>query len=255
MERSPLYRLPDIVALARERARTLMAQHGAPPVRASALAPENDRRRVRLLSGDPLAVMLGLLQGQRHAQSLRAQVALIWMAQADAPSSPMNALPLSPAQRRAVELLDLAVHLFVARELLARDGVLALPVAIDPERCVERTLLAVFGHAAELRHPDPAGPEHRVYLSRASTAAPEPPHGPALLRDLVAHHAAPGTPVLVAPADAACAPWVAALDRHWLLVQPDALRFALLREQVIAWQMRHALAEEPPEERHWSVWS
>ena len=248
MTTSLLHRLPDIVALARARARDLLAPPRAAPPRSShphgpaPMATDAVARRVTLLCGDGLAVMLGLVAGQGRDWSLAGQVPLIWL-DASPHTAPTAADgDAAPAlQHRMRHLLEFAVRLFVARELLTRDGLLATPLPFDPEHCAERLLITVFGQSRALVapvRPLHGAPQGGVCVAGRTPDRHLPPMGgPDLLFDLALHATRSRDPVLVLPASPACAGWVAALDRRWLLVQPDAGSFALLKEQVIARQM------------------
>ncbi len=249
MNTSLLHRLPDIVALARARARDLIAPPSGPLPGRRLQRPAQPpgavdplARRVTLLCGDELPVMLGLLLGRGRDGPLAGRVPLIWLEPA-APRAPANDdAVVTPLQQKTRALLDFAVRLFVARELLTRDGLLATPVPFDGERCVERLLIAVFGQARPLVAPvQPlnGAPQSGVCLAGRSLPPHLPPmSGPDLLFDLALHATRRDDSVVVLPASPASAGWVAALDRQWVLVQPDAMAFALLKEHVIARQMR-----------------
>lgn len=265
MNPSLLSRLPDIVALARARAHDLMAHPSgalsprrSEPPGAHLDTGDPESRRVTMLCGDALPALLGLLTGQGRSGSLARRVPLMWLAPM-APSAPPapegKAVP--PLQQQTRQLLDFAVRLFVARELLTRDGLLATPVSSDPERCTERLLVAVLGQSRQIVPPvQPlhGAPQIGVCIAGRVVDRHLPPMGGTdLLFDLALHTTRRTDPVVVLPASPVCAGWVAALDRQWILVQPDAMAFALLKEHVVARQMRHAgamLAKETA--RHWA---
>lgn len=259
MTRSLLHRLPDIIAIARARARNLLDQpREAPPPHPPPDGPRaHDARQVHLLHGNDLAAMLGLLDGRGAPGPLRGRVPLIWLAPAPRPG-PDNGH--RPARWRTHDLVNLAVRLFVARELLLpQDGLLAAPMDDDPGRLVGYLLDALFGRARTMPegfdHPCAAGA--RVYLAgpRAATADARM-DGATRQHELVERHSPPGSPVLVAPAEPICAEWVAALDRCWILVQPDGERFARLHEQVVAHQRAQGRSlRAPAQTRSWSVLS
>lgn len=265
MTPSMLSRLPDIVALARARAHDLMAhpsgalspRRPAPP----GAHPDTDdpsARRVTMLCGDALPVLLGLLSGQGHSGSLARRVPLMWLAPT-APAVPPapEAAALPALQQQTRQLLDFAVRLFVARELLTRDGLLATPVPHEPERCTERLLVAVLGQSRQIVPPLlplHGTPQHGVCIAGRVVDRHLPPMGgPDLLFDLALHTTRRSDAVVVLPASPPSAGWVAALERQWILVQPDAMAFALLKEHVVARHMRlpgSVRAEESA--RHWT---
>lgn len=241
MDRSLLHRLPDIAAFAHRRARELMALLVSSGTPAPSSPDVPDTVRVRLLHSDALTAMLSLLAGQGETMPLRSSVPLVWLAHSLPPAAESAASPLGAFQHHARALVELTVNLFVARELLPRHGVLATPAGPDPDHCVFRLLGTVFGHVMPLPGPPDEPPGPGVYL-----AGPRAPQwtarqaGPALLHDLALGLTRPRDPVLVAPAGPDCAAWATELDRRWVLVQPDARGFALLREQVIT----HRLARD-----------
>lgn len=244
MERSLLNRLPDIMALARQRARELSApparsttparlrQHPGWPVAQVRPAPD-DHRQVTLLCGDELTVMAGLLTGQaRPDGAMAGRVALVWLpADADVPADSADP-PLSAVQVRVRHLIDLSTRLFLARSLLRDGGRLVVSATDDPDRCTERLMAGVFDDVRRLGPRDRFAHAPALYLAGPDMPAPSlsPEH---LVRD----GSRRGDTVLVLRAGVCSAQWVAALDRNWVLVQPEPLGFALLREHIVARQM------------------
>lgn len=229
MNRSLLHHLPDIAAFAHRHARDLMTQLEDAHTEA---ADWPNSARVHLLRGDTLSAMLGLLGGRGSQAPLRAGIPLVWLAQTLPPAVESAASPLGFVLHRARALAELTVNLFVARELLAQQGALVIPIDTDPEQCITRLMNTVFGHVRSLTHP--RSREH-VYITGPGAAEMEIRHtSPNLWNDLAHTFTRPRQPVLVAPADPDWAACAAGLDRRWILVQPDAMDFALLREYLIA---------------------
>ena len=238
MQRSLLNRLPDIIALARQRARELSVAPSAPPARQRPVWPvaesstgAEELRRVTLLCGDELTAIAGLLLGHGRSDGpMTGRVAMVWLQ--DPPPVPADNLgtPLTWVQRRVRGLIDLSTCLFLARSLL-RDGghVVVNAGADDPDRCTERLMAAIFNGVRRLEHlSSPATGAHR-YLAgpRVDTDARSP-------GELIRACTQDGDTVLVLRAGVPCARWVASLDRNWILVQPEPLGFALLREHIVA---------------------
>lgn len=256
MTRSLLHRLPDIVALARQRARELPGPVGQPGLSFGRLdPPERDsRRRVSLQCGDELSVMLGLRAGLGREGPLAGRIPLVWLNEDPREPADTEGTPLTPAQCETRRLIELATRLFLVRDLLGAKGVLALTARDAPDRSMERLLDAVFGRSQRLRVRPAAGwrtflaggPGSPATLHDGEGQGPVP--GPLLLGDLAQRITVAGDPVLVLRADVPGTRWVAALDRRWIFVSDEALTLALLREHVIARQMAagtHLHAEEP----------
>ena len=250
MTRSLLHRLPDIVALARQRARELRASvtptqpaaAGHARFSAGHLDPPGHHalQQVSLLCGDELSAMLGLLAGAGHDGPLAGRIPLIWLNEDPRRPADTEHIALTAMQRETRRLLDLATRLFLARDLLRRGGGLAATVREAPERGIELLLDAVFGHSHRFRIRTPTG--WRTFI--AGHPAPldtdlvrKPPPAASLLGELARQLSRPGEPVLVLNASVPNTAWVAKLDRRWVFVQPDAMTLALLREHVIARQM------------------
>lgn len=242
MKRSLLHRLPDIVTLARQRARELRAPSGPWRTPVGRLDPPGHRalRRVSLLCGDELSAMLGLLSGAGRDGPLAGQIPLIWLSEDPRRPPDAHGVPLTATQRETRRLIDLAVRLFLARDLLGPGGGLAATLREAPERGVEHLLDAVFGHSHRFRIPAPTG--WRTFF--AGHPAPpcndlvhKPPSAASLLGELAGQLTRPGDPVLVLNARVSNTAWVARLDRRWIFVQPDAMALALLRERVVARQL------------------
>lgn len=242
MKRSLLHRLPDIVALARQRARELQAPFGPwrKPQEQGDEPGHRALRRVSLLCGDELSAMLGLLSGAGRDGPLAGKIPLIWLTEDPRRPPDAHGVPLTAMQRETRRLIDLAVRLFLARDLLGHGGGLAATLRVSPERGVEHLLDAVFGHSHRFRIPTPTG--WRTFI--AGHPAPlcndllhKPPPAASLLGELAGQLTRPGDPVLVLNASVPNTAWVAELDRRWIFVQPDALTLALLRERVVARQM------------------
>lgn len=241
MERSLLNRLPDIIALARHRARELAVAPPAPrtrprpawPVAKASTGPE-DLRRVSLLCGDELTALSGLLSGRgRPADSMAGQVALVWFQDRPVVHADSLGTTVPLAQPRVRELIDLSTSLFLARPLL-RDGghVVVTAAANDPDRSIERLMTAVFDAVRPLGALGSPGNGSRRHLAGpgmdSDARSPE---------ELIRSCTHDGDTVLVLQANIPCAHWVAGLDRNWILVQPQPLCFALLREHILAQQL------------------
>lgn len=266
MPRSLLHRLPDIVALARLRARELQAliaparpARPAPPGRtrwpAGRLDPPGHPplRRVSLLCGDELSAMLGLLAGDGRDGPLAGRIPLIWLTEDPRRPADTEGMVLTAMQRETRRLIDLTTRLFLARDLLGHGGGLAATVREAPERCIEHLLNAVFGHSHRFRIRTPTG--WRTFI--AGHPAPlctdlvrQPPPAASLLGELARELTRPGEPVLVLNASVPSTAWVARLDRRWIFVQPDAMTVALLREHVVAQQMAEGAVLRTEEQGH-----
>lgn len=263
MNRSMLNRLPDIVALARQRARELWTHstqartsHRRPAWSVARLAAETDAgHRVSLLCGDDLSVMSGLLSGQAQDGPLAGRVSLVWLSDSAAlPPDSLNT-PITSMQARVRRLIELSTRLFLARDLLVAQGALVVTTDTDPDRCAERLLGAVFGHTRALAPEKNNTLSTRAYLAGASVPENLPVRsGPTLLGDLVRSCTGCDDHVLVMGAQPACATWVASLQRRWVLAQSQPLTFSVLREHIIARQLdlaQRRLTSEFP--REWAA--
>lgn len=234
------HRLPHIVALARQRARELQAPAG-----------HHALRRVSLLNGDDLSAMLGLLAGTGRDGPLAGRIPLIWLNEDPRVPADTHGIALTAAQRETRRLLDLAIRLFLARDLLGQGGGLAATVREAPAQGIEHLLDAVFGHSHRLRIRLPTG--WRTFIAGHPLPLPtglmrKPPPAASLLGELARRLSRPGEPVLVLNASVPSTAWVATLDRRWIFAQPDALTLALLRQHVVARQRaagRLLCTEEP----------
>lgn len=241
MERSLLNRLPDIVALARQRARELAGAATAVPVRPRTVWPmahsatgPDDLRRVSLLCGDELTALSGLLSGRGRAEApLAGRVALVWLQDPPTVQADTLGIPLTGLQRRVRELIDLSISLFLARDLLREGGHVVMSAAADDtDRSAERLMSAVFDSVKPLHLlAGPAPGAHRHFAGPGLDAEARSPD------ELIRACSHGGDTVLVLRAGVPCAHWVATLDRRWILVQPEPLAFALLREHIVARQL------------------
>lgn len=260
MNRSMLNRLPDIVTLARQRARELWtysssarAGHRRPSWSVARFAAESGAgHRVSLLCGDDLSVMSGLLSGQAQDGPLAGRVSMVWLSDSPGPAADSQNTPIGSMQARVRRLIELSTRLFLARDLLVEQGALVVTADTDPDQCAERLLGAVFGQARALPTDDDRPRTERAYLAGA-TVPEELPRGsgPALLGAMVGTCTGRDDHVLVMGAQPAFATWVAALERRWVLAQAEPLTFSLLREHVIERQLRQAqrqLADESARE-------
>lgn len=267
MERTLLHRLPDIIVLARQRAReldprqrTVRSTSGSRPTGGAPRAGNSDEHQVTLLGGSGLSVLVGLLAGIGRVHSVVASgVPFIWL-QDSGQTGRAEACDATPLQRETTYLIDLATRLFLARELLREDGWLAAQLPHSPDRCMERLLQTVFGRVWGLAPVSVHGPQR--FLVGVGLAASEPLAAGALpacahpLPALVQRFTRVGDPVLVLDADASATAWVASLERHWIFQQADSLRLARVREQVVAHQRLAGSvlrAQEPA--RDWAVMS
>lgn len=256
MNRSLLHRLPDIVALARQRARELPDPVGRRGGSFGRLDPPDQAGlgRVSLLCGDELSVLLGLRAGLGREGPLAGRLPLIGLNEDPHEPADTQGTVLTPRQHETRRLIELATRLFLARELLGSQGVLILTARDAPDRGIERLLDAVFGRTHRLRtRPAPgwqcfltSSADWPASLSDTVLHGLEP--GPSLLGELTRQLTGAGDPVLVLRAQVRCTDWVGVLDRRWIFVQPDPMSLALLREHVIARQMAAGAAlrtEEP----------
>ena len=254
MSRSLLHCLPDIVTAARERSRQLLAALAADDGPLRRRARPREPQRIRLLCGNTLPALLGLLGGQGNEPSLRAQIPRVWLADA-LPAPLAGPAPVEERQRRTRALVELPVTLFVARELMSRDGLLVTAADDDPDQCVRRLLDTVFGRTRLVSGAPGTDPGFACYLAGGGVPCVDAvTAGPELLGELASRCTRADDAVLVVPADPSCAAWVAELDRRWVLVQPDALGFALLREHIVA----RRLALQPPQrsvQEHRRTWA
>lgn len=262
MERTLLHRLPDIIVLARQRARELdprerplRSASGTPPAGPMPCAGEPGEHQVTLLGGSGLSVLVGLLAGIGRVRSVR--LPFIWL-QDSGQTARVETGDATPLQRETAYLIDLATRLFLARELLREDGWLAAQLPHSPDRCMERLMQTVFGLVWGLTPVSGQGPQR--FLVGVGRAASEPLADGSLsagahpLPALVQRFTQVGEPVLVLDADGAATAWVASLERHWIFQQADAQRLARVREQVVAHQMLTGStlrAQEPA--RDWAV--
>lgn len=238
-----LNRLPDVLTLARQRARELWtcpvgARIGRrqAPLPTARLAPVSEvGYPVSLLCGDDFSVLSGLLCGQADDGPLVGRVAMIWIAQADGPEA--DETPTHPTQRHVRQLIELTTRLYLARELLVDRGSLVVMAQTDPDRCAQRLQEAVFGHC---RVVTPRGGPHTgvgAHISgRAVLKWPTGATGASLLGDWVRHGSTGRDRVLVLGAPPTAAPWITTLDRRWVLSQRHSLPFHRLREHILARQ-------------------
>lgn len=241
-----LNRLPDIITLARQRARELWtysthvrSEHRHPSWSVARFATEPAAgHRVSLLCGDDLSVMSGLLSGQAQDGPLAGRVSMVWLSDA-AESAPDSVdIPMNSLQVRVRRLIELSTRLFLARDLLVERGTLVVTADTDPDRCAERLLGAVFGHARALPPEDGRSSTARAYLTGASVPERLPAgSGSALLGNMVRSCTGRDDHVLVMGAQPACAVCVTSLERRWVLAQSEPLTFSLLREHIVARQM------------------
>lgn len=265
MNRSMLNRLPDIITLARQRARELWTcsplvrpGHRQPPWSVARVASDGGAgavagadHRVSLLCGDDLSVMSGLLSGQAQDGPLAGRVSMVWLSDSAGPASDRSNTHQGSLQVRARRLIELSTRLFLARDLLVDRGALVVTTTPDPDRCAERLLGAVFEHAQALpsRREDPT--DARAYLAGASMPERLPAaSGATLLGELARTLTGRHDHVLVMGAQPAFAAWVAALERRWVLAQSEPQVFSVLREQVVARQMELARQQLKDEATH-----
>lgn len=250
MNRSMLNRLPDIISLARQRARELWTCSAdvrpgrrRPPWSAARMtADAHHGHRVSLLCGDDLSVMSGLLSGQAQDGPLAGRVSLVWLSDAADPAPDGLNPPSNSLQTRVRRLIELSTRLFLARDLLVDQGALVVTADTDADRCAERLLGAVFGQAQALPPGVGQAPTTCAYL--AGTLLPQrlpAASGAALLGELVRTLTGRNDHVLVMGAQPAFSMWVAALERRWVLAQSEPLTFSVLREHIVARQMELAL--------------
>lgn len=240
-----LSRLPDVVALARERARDLLGRLDSatcPPPHdhhAQWLPCARGGPAAHLLVDNDLQAMLGLLRAGEPASAWRGGTQFIWLdgSGTEEASSARHEMALLPAARW---LLDqpgvlrpylLALRLYVARELLAPDAVVAVSGEPDPDGCMAHILRAVLSHRAHWVVGHAPAAASRALACRAAGTS---------LRTLLDAHSRDGDRVLLLQACMDFAPLVVQLDWHWVLTHSNAMVLSLLREHIVARQMQAA---------------
>ena len=252
MTRSLLTRLPDIVARSAVRASEAMHTLGVKPGplnEACTPAPEAgawpriDEEPTRLQTGHDLALLLNSLIASPQRPSLRGQVGFLWLRAT--PSEPLSATRDAPGGKPDLEditlgqawLSDLAVRLFVARELLAPSALLVLTPTTGLGNCIPLMLKAVMGcepfrvtsanadsSPLVLACQRPASPAPRV-------PARAPHHIPSLAQCLSETHHNDRTAVVMRPG-ADILNLQASWAGDWLLTDPDPSRIRTLRSQL-----------------------
>ncbi|QCB47494.1 hypothetical protein [Hydrogenophaga sp. PAMC20947] len=162
MTRSLLNRLPDILARAAVRSSEALHALGVKPGQpatdwlpfrspsACAWSPP-DGESTRLQTGHDLALLLNSLIASPQRPSLRGQVGFLWLRATpsqpltDARGAPTGALSSGNLALGQSWLSDLALRLFVARELLAPSALLTLTPTIDLGPCIPLMLKTVLG--------------------------------------------------------------------------------------------------------------
>lgn len=257
-----LNRLPDIVVLARQRARALWTcptdvfpQRRPPRPEARLTAEARDGHKVSLLYGDDLSVMSGLLSGQARDGPLAGRVSMVWLSDTACPATGGTSPPQGSLQHRARRLIDLCTRLFLARDLLGDKGVIVVTTGIDADRCAEHLLSAVFAEVRTLPSGAYGAPTTRAYVAGAAV----PPclsnaTGTALLGEMACTLTARHDHVLVMGALPAFSVWVAALERRWVLAQSEPETFSVLREHIVNRQRELALRSLQDETtREWAA--
>lgn len=267
MDWSLLPRLPDILGLARERARELLAAATTadPLGEPASRAPQpTDGNPIHLLHGDELAAMLCLFSEHRPEGNWRTRIPLIWLTSGglNPPTrDPATDSTAATAKQHLLSLVELTVRLFVARELMPHRGLLALSVDQDPDQCIAHLLGAVLGHPRSIPPaPAPAtgaAPADRVYLvGPVQTEEQGWTAGPGLLRQLADSATRPGDAILVALSESAHPPEAPPPHRHWFLIQPDDQRFTAWPEQLIRDRLRQDGSTRMQTLSHWwASWS
>lgn len=255
MRPSLLSRLPDVITMARERARDLLGRLDSaarPPSpwqnhhhhdAAQWLPSARGGHAARLLVDSDLRAMLELLRADGAASDWRGRTQFIWLdgSGAGEASSARHEMALFPAARW---LLDqpgvlrpylLALRLYIARELLAPDAVVAVSGEPDPDGCMAHILRAVLSHRAHWVVGHAPAAASRALACRVARTR---------LRTLLDTHSRDGDRVLVLQACVDFAPLVAQLDRRWTLTHSNAMVLSLLRERIVANQVQGAV--NPP---------
>lgn len=265
MTRSLLNRLPDILAHAAVRSSEALHALGVRPGQSTmawAYHPTSGGNvqnlstegSTRLQTGHDLALLLNSLIAGPQRLSLRRQVGFLWL-RAE-PSEPMKGAQATPvgtldAGDLALSqawLSDLALRLFVARELLAPSALLVLSPVSGLGACIPLLLKTVLGcDPVMLRNPAPNGPPMLLACRLSNVAHPRttplsrhqvPPLAQYLRDTPVTGHTAlvmrPGPGLLELQA---------AWSGDWLLTDPDPATVLALRKQ---WVPALSLDAPPP---------
>ena len=257
MSRSLLNRLPDILARAAVRSSEAMHALGLRPG-ASTLAWSTrqaddegalalpDDGATRLQTGHDLALLLNSFIHNPQHPSLRGQVGFLWLRAepsqplAQATASPAGTPPTPDIALRQACLSDLALRLFVARELLAPSALVAVTPAPDLGTCIPLMLKTVFGNDPFRVATGAHGAGPTVLACRpASTPGARPAlasrlHSPSLAQCLHETPAMGRTAVVMRPG-ADILDLQAAWSGDWLLTDPEPDAIRTLRGQ---WSQR-----------------
>ena len=259
MSRSLLNRLPDILGRAAVRASEAMHALGVQPghstlawstrqsTRGDPLEDQEDEP-VRLQTGHDLALLLNSLIVSPQRPSLRGQVGFLWL-RAE-PGQPLAGATATSMGRPAISdfalsqacLSDLALRLFVARELLAPSALLALTPTTGMGPCIPLMLKTVLGSDPFRVTTGAHGAGPTVLACRkASTPGPRPAlasrlHSPSLaqcLRDTPAR----GRTALVMRPGPGILELQSAWQGDWLLTDPAPEAIRALRGELhqLAW--------------------
>lgn len=269
MSRSLMNRLPDILARAAVRASEAMHALGVrpghssmawstrQPTHARACATEQpDHESVRLQTGHDLALLLNSLIISPQRPSLRGQVGFLWLR--SEPSQPLAEVTAGQAGAVAASELalsqawlgDLAMRLFVARELLAPSALLALTPVAGMGPCIPLMLKTVLDSDPSRVTTGAHGAGPTVLVCRkASTPGVRPApvtrlHSPSLaqcLRDTQSM----GRTALVMRPEAGILELQSAWQGDWLLTDPAPDTTRSLRGQLHqrAWARPPLIAE------------
>jgi hypothetical protein len=263
MSRSLLNRLPYILARAAVRSSEALHALGVKPGQPAAeclpfwsrsahdsIPPDDES--TRLQTGHDLALLLNSLITSPQRPSLRGQVGFLWLRATpsqpltDARGAPTGALSASDLALSQAWLSDLALRLFVARELLPPSALLVLTPTSGLGTCIPLMLKTVLGcDPFRVTTGDPDG--NPVVLACRTASAPGlrpatlPRHQIPTLTQCLRDTPVTGRTAMVMRPGPGILDLQPAWWGDWLLTDPDPVAIRALRSR-----LSHRAWDSPP---------
>ncbi len=260
MTRSLLNRLPDILAHAAVRSSEALHALGVRPGQspmAWAYHRSNDacvqsrsaEASTRFQTGHDLALLLNSLIAGPQRPSLRRQVGFLWLRAApsetvgDARATPAGTLGASDLALSQAWLGNLALRLFVARELLTPSALLVLTPTTGLGTCIPLMLKTVLGvEPVCVPNTTPDGPPMVLACRLSATpnlrSAPLPRHQVPTLAQYLRDTPPTGRTAMVLRPTPGILELQSAWWGDWLLTDPEPTAIRALRSQLTqrAWE-------------------
>lgn len=254
MTRSLLNRLPDILAHAAVRSSEALHALGVRPGQSpmawayhrsddASVQSRAAEASTRFQTGHDLALLLNSLIAGPQRPSLRRQVGFLWLRAApsetvgDSRAAPAGTLGAHDLALSQAWLGDLALRLFVARELLAPSALLVLTPATGLGPCIPLMLKTVLGvEPVCVPNTAPDGPP-TVLACRLSTTphlrtVPLPRHQTPSLAQYLHDTPVTGRTAMVLRPGTSFQQLQPAWSGDWLLTDPDPAEIRALRSQL-----------------------